>query len=283
MIERMSVHEVAAAHVVLAEHEESAPNHYFNPARPWQHLCKYVSAAPAQFRAESIEGRQILEFGAGTRNACSLAALLLANGASRVVCYEPGRVQIRQTRLAYDELLAEVLKAPGRFTLAGGDPEWVSSRALDLLRGELPSIVASPEEVIGRSREYDMVISNHVLEHVEDLDRELQFVSEITVQSAVQVHRVDFRDHRIFSDPRGGHSMLEFYRDGNLTTCNGLRASDVEAAFDRAGWEAVRTAEERVAPDVVPQVGCALFAKYGEDDLAVATADWVATRGEGSV
>ena len=278
IITKMSVHEVATVHTQLVEHESGADNHYFNPARPRQHLQKYHDTAPDLIRMDRLDGQRILEFGSGTRNHRSLGALLMANGAEAVVCYEPGTVLERQSDLAFDDLLLHVIKTPEAFSLPGSDPDEVAQRAIRLLRDGGPVTCTSADELAGLGEPFDIIISNHVLEHVDDLDRELRLLDSLSSDDTVQLHRVDFRDHRVFSSPGSERTPLDFYRDGVLTTCNGLRAGDVEVAFRASGWEPDRRMQQRIAPEDLPSPISEPFDHYDENDLCVLTADWVAHR-----
>jgi Methyltransferase domain len=278
LLDSMSVHEVAAIHTHLVEHEMSADNHYFNPARPRQHLQKYVEAGPDVMNGEFLRNRSILEFGSGTRNHRSLGALLMANGARTVTCYEPGPVRQRQSALALDQLLLEVIRTPEGFSLDGGDPDEVAESAIRLLRDGGPISVGSADDLEHDGSTFDVIISNHVLEHVADLDREIELLGSLSHADTVQLHRVDFRDHRLFASRARDRSPVEFYGDGVLTTCNGLRASAVETAFRSAGWAPERRAEQRISPSDLPEVRAELFRQYDEDDLCVLTADWLARR-----
>jgi hypothetical protein len=202
----------------------------------------------------------------------------MVNGADRVVCYEPGVVKERQSDLAYDELLFQVIKSPDKFTLPGGDADEVGRRAVDLLRGEGPESCRSVEELQSIGRVFGLVLSNHVLEHVSDIDFEIGILDALAEDDAVQLHRVDFRDHRIFSQPRAGRSPVEFYRDDVLTTSNGLRACDVRQAFHKAGWTPELRAEQRMPSKDLPLSLSDRFGAYESDDLLVLTADWTFRR-----
>lgn len=275
LIGEMNVHELAAARLHLRNQELSADNHYFNPERPWSHLRRYQDSAPGIINHEFLRGRTLLEFGSGTKNALSVGTLLLLNGAEHVVAYEPFPVKLAQSTLARDELLLAAVRDPQRFALDGTPAEVVRQRAVDLLSSTGPELCTTREDLASKTAAFDVVISNHVLEHVGDLDHELAFIAELITPSAVQVHRVDFRDHRLFSQPASKPSKVEFYRDGELTTCNGLRASDVNRSFRARGWSTDVVNEQRIDESELPTEICDRFRGYKTDDLVTITADWI--------
>ena len=221
----------------------------------------------------------MLEFGSGTRNVWNLAAALLVNGAGNVTTYEPGKVLKTQSELSYREFLAEIVRTPSRYALAHVEPEHVRSRAVALLESPPPYTARSRQELLDREQTFDLILSNHVLEHVDDVRVELDLLDRLSRANTAQIHRVDFRDHRLFSDRSRSYDPLEFYLDGRLTTCNGLRASDVEQAFVAAGYEASRVGQTTIDVADLPSPIIERFAEYEPEDLAVLTADWLVTRG----
>ena len=58
-------------------------------------------------------------------------------------------------------------------------------------------------EQLGRlaGDEFDFVLSNAVLEHVEDVPRSLANLARVTAPGGLNLHQIDFRDHRNFDRP----------------------------------------------------------------------------------
>lgn len=100
------------------------------------------------------------------------------------------------------------------------------------------------------SRSYDVVISNAVLEHVEDPQNAAREMFRITRPGGFGIHQVDFRDHRDFSKPleylllsRSEFSRLFAFAQGSCG--NRWRQSDFISAFNEAGF-AVELCEPNV-------------------------------------
>jgi hypothetical protein len=272
-----SVHELAGLRTLLRRIELDASNHYFNAERTEGHLARYIEAAPALLSAQGTKDRRILEFGSGTRNAVSLGALLLVNGAREVLCYEPGKVNLPQSGQAFDQLMIDVMRQPERFALPGVDPSHLPERASELLqlgeRAEGLRLITSREEVERLGSDIDLVLSNHVLEHVQDLPTEMRLLRAVTAEDGRHVHRVDFRDHRSFGG--GGKGLFAFYEDGALTTCNGLRPPDVERCFEQAGLRFERRKIGRVPPEAMPERVVPPFTGYSREVLRTTYVDYV--------
>jgi len=282
-LEGLNIHELAAARTLLRARELDKPNNYFNSRRPLNQLLQYVRVAPELFTLESLAAGPILEFGSGTRNSFSVAALLHINGADRVICYEPGSINLAQSGLALTELLLDITKDPKAYNVSGIAHDLMISRATALLtgtglnaRGDIAlELAAAPDEIVAAEASFSLILSNHVLEHVDKPEFELHRMHAMTLPGGRHVHRVDFRDHRFFKSGDQKKNQLHFYVDGKLTTCNGLRPTDIEKAIVAAGFSFDNRREARVEMELIPRPSARRFKRYPIDELAITEIDYV--------
>ena len=117
------------------------------------------------------------------------------------------------------------------------------------------------------SKSYDAVISNAVLEHVEDPQTAAREMLRVTRPGGFGIHQVDFRDHRDFSKPleylllsRTEFSRIFAYAQGSCG--NRWRQSDFINVFNEAGF-AIELCEPNVfatdeyLADLMPRLGSA--------------------------
>ena len=282
-LDSLNIHELAAARTLLRARELDKPNNYFNFRRPLNQLMQYVRVAPELFTLESLAAGPILEFGSGTRNSFSVAALLHVNGAERVICYEPGSINLAQSGLALTELLVDVTRSPKAFNISGIEDDLMISRATALLTGfglnaggdTALELAATPGEIVAAEDSFSLILSNHVLEHVDNPGLELRRMHTMTMPDGRHLHRVDFRDHRFFKSGDQKRDQLHFYVDGKLTTCNGQRPTDIERAIAAAGFDFDNRREARVEVELVPRPTAKKFKGYPVDELAITEIDYV--------
>lgn len=106
----------------------------------------------------------------------------------------------------------------------------------------------------------DIVISNAVLEHVYSMPDVARELARITHVGGKSMHQIDFRDHRNFERPLEYLTIPdeEFARlfEGCHGECgNRLRASEVQAAFEKSGFRLLDfEINNRAAPDYFADV-----------------------------
>ena len=272
-------HDLPAARLLLRSRELGDERNYFNSQRPLVQLQGYVTVAGDLFAHDALASGPVLEFGSGTRNSVSLGALLYVNGAPQVTCYEPGRVNLAQSGLALRELLVDVIRSPSTFNISGGPDELLVQRAVDLLCSR--SGAGSPLELIGsldavgHDVRFTLVLSNHVFEHVDDPCAEWTRLRGLSAAGGRQLHRVDFRDHRTFKPGPARTSPLHFYADGELTSSNGLRPSDIERALTTSGWSFRRLRTAEIDPKKFVPPKSRRFAAYPTDELSITEIDYL--------
>ncbi len=117
------------------------------------------------------------------------------------------------------------------------------------------------------SKSYDVVISNAVLEHVEDPKSAAREMMRVTRPGGFGIHQIDFRDHRDFSKPleylllsRTEFSRYFVYAQGSCG--NRWRQSDFINVFNEAGFaidlcEANLFATDEYLEDLLPRLGSA--------------------------
>jgi SAM-dependent methyltransferase len=90
--------------------------------------------------------------------------------------------------------------------------------------------------------EFDAIVSNAVLEHVQSLDTTLASLFQLTRSGGVGIHQVDFRDHRNFDQPLE-HLLLtprkfeEINKAVHLEYGSRRRYPDYENSMSRAGFQ----------------------------------------------
>jgi hypothetical protein len=123
--------------------------------------------------------------------------------------------------------------------------------------GALDAVIAAngyPEQAIGRiarsgeqlgsvpAASFDLVISNAVLEHVQDLKRVAHNLARITKSPGLNLHQIDFRDHKDFSRPLEFLLLSEREQSASFKSSHGefgnrLRASQSISYFEAAGFK----------------------------------------------
>jgi len=139
---------------------------------------------------------------------------------------------------------------------------------------------------------FDVIVSNAVLEHVGDVPRTAVEMARLTAPDGVNIHQVDFRDHRDFDRPLEFLAMPdEAYRHlfDEMMNGNGnrVRAEEMGDEFRDAGFEVRRfdaniwAPPEHLAavrPRLQPQ-----FARLSDEQLAVVSGRYfLKRRGERS-
>ena len=133
---------------------------------------------------------------------------------------------------------------------------------------------------------FDLVLSNAVLEHVEDLQITAASLAAITAPGGRGIHQVDLRDHRDFSRPLEFLTLPEdeftAVRRESFCECGGRwRAGDVAAAFAGGGFT-VQThpnlfAEDGYIADVRPRLQPP-YARLSRQELSIVSALFVMSR-----
>ncbi|MFO0963580.1 MAG: class I SAM-dependent methyltransferase [Phycisphaerales bacterium] len=219
----------------------------------------------AQARAHGVQPRSVLELGPGDSVATAIWAR--AAGAERTTLVDAGRFATDgppayRAALAAAEMDAAIADAP---TL---DAMLERLHARYLCEG-LASLRALPDASV------DFAFSNAVLEHVfrDEFEETCRQLLRIQAPGSIGSHRVDLRDHLggKLESLRFSPELWEkpwFARSGFYT--NRLRASQVRAAFQKAGFEILSCEERRWERLPTPRSTMhPSFSKLEEADLLV--------------
>jgi SAM-dependent methyltransferase len=176
-------------------------------------------------------GLDILELGPGIALATQI---MLADRGNRITVLDryPPRWHSKFHPLVYAHL-AEMV---------GGSAELERSASAAGFEDICVRQVAEPAEDMRslRNKEFDVVLSNAVLEHVADLDRVCLEMARITKIGGVNIHQIDLGYHKNRERPLD-HLLMsesEFYREASAAQFehgNRWRASEIIARFERAG------------------------------------------------
>jgi hypothetical protein len=231
-----------------------------------------------------LEGLRILELGPGETLG---AAVLLACGGARVSCAD------RFVAPWDPEFHAPFYRALREKVRSRGDEYVVAIERLLRANRFAPDVVAcypySGEELWKIGRRFDVVFSNAVLEHVQDISATTTNLAAVTTEHGYGFHQVDLRDHRDFSRPLEYLTMprAEYNAIRERTFCEGgcqWRMSTIAKAFAAAGFVARVTPNLFAEPAYLADVRPRLHPEFGaisDEDLAATSALYVVTRKAG--
>ncbi len=227
-----------------------------------------------------LAGRRVVELGPGPT--LGTAVLLACRGARMAVAdrflsvWDPEfHPHFFEALLKAVESRADVDTAPLRAVLTAGSFE-----------GALECHALGAEQLRTIDGAFDIVLSNAVLEHIEDLGATVDNLAAKTRPGGHGFHQVDLRDHRSFDKPLEyltlDEQAFEELRRGVLCECGAQwRASDYTEAFERAGFQVKvspnMTADPAYLADLRPRLRPE-FASLTESDLTTISALFVLQR-----
>ncbi len=154
-----------------------------------------------------------------------------------------------------------------------------------------PDVIAchaiAGEELWRIGERFDVVFSNAVLEHVENLETTTLNLAAVTEVRGYGFHQIDLRDHRSFDRPLEFLTLPAdaFARLRNEVHCEcgaPWRMPDVKSAFEAAGFHITHASSNMSAtPEYLADVGPRLqpeYRGYTEADLAAIGAFFVVCR-----
>lgn len=208
-----------------------------------------------------LTGARVLDLGAGLFYPLSASALLYANGAQQATAFEPWPIHAEFAASAVQSLVLAVMDDPARFALSGVDPATLAPRLAQL---DLRHLARRLQDGEGRvdlggvrllrslddlaSGSLDLLFSNSVLEHIDDLPDSLRRQHALLRSGGFACHTVDFADHRHYHDRRT--HPLQCLADGVLDAINGLRPPQMERLFLAAGFQAFKQPKLAFPPGV---------------------------------
>jgi hypothetical protein len=154
----------------------------------------------------------------------------------------------------------------------------------------VPDVVQSfalgAESLHSIGRTFDLVLSNAVIEHVEDLRTTATNLAAITTPGGAGLHQVDFRDHRNFDEPLeyltlAADDFAELRRSCFCECGCQWRVSDVIAAFQEAGFDVRTHVNLHTTPEYLARVRPRLqpeFAARPDHELLATSALFLLSR-----
>lgn len=182
----------------------------------------YRGGDPRPFDLDRLRGASVLDFGAGIFSPLKIAIVLYANGADRVVAFEPAAWRPYSIRQSTARLIAQMNLEPSAFCISGISAKEMRSRLADIdFDGKLnetsgetdlgPIKLTSKFDFSAHKSDFDLILSTSVLEHVESVERELANQASCLRPDGIAINRIDFTDHR-HSKPE--FAPFGFYYDG---------------------------------------------------------------------
>ncbi len=242
----------------------------------------YVGALPDGARA--LIGKRVLEIGPGY--SLGTAVLLACHGAEVTVAdrflapWDPSyhsrfyaalldRLRTERTALSPEPVLqlleAEAFVEPALRGLARGSEEL--------------------DEV--EDGAFDLLLSNAVLEHVQDVPATLANMARITKAGGLGIHQVDFRDHRDFDRPLefltlDGKAFRAMFTERHGECGNRVRHLEMGRQWSGCGFDVLRFidnmhADDAYLDDVTPRLE-PVFAGMTRSDLSVISGCFVVRR-----
>jgi hypothetical protein len=214
-------------------------------------LNNYLSSK--WFDVDKIREKIFLDFGAGRYSPLAASMILFANGFKKCFVYEPAIIDVDLAAASVRNTCIHTLLNPHRFNFSGIKNDELKKRiaSLDLenieqkihkLNNGESSIVSFGKifltNQISELQQSDLILSNSVLEHVENLQDILKALYCLMTNTSVAIHTVDFSDHRAITNKNV--NLYEMYYDGTLEDINGLRPSEMEKMFYDAGFDSLR-------------------------------------------
>lgn len=150
-----------------------------------------LEVAPGEY-ASYLKGKKILEYGPG--DVLGVALILYAHGAETVHCVDRfplSRISEKSLRIYWEILNALDAEKKARALGAFKEPGKPES-------GFNPAAIAytvTPDGLSGKKRHYDLIISRAVLEHVNDLEKTIQDISDALKTGGISIHQVDLKSH----------------------------------------------------------------------------------------
>lgn len=217
-----------------------------------------------------LAGRRILELGPGPTLG---SAVLLACAGARMSVAD--RFLSQWDPAFHGPFYAELL----RRVLDRG-PAYVEPIRRILAVGQFEPVLQcypfGAEQITRIDGQFDGVLSNAVLEHVEDIHATALNLSAKTAPGGLGFHQVDFRDHRNFDRPLEYLTLdaptFEALRSECHCECGARwRMSDVALAFETVGFSVRASANMFATPEYLADVRPRLHPEFADlDDTELA-------------
>lgn len=151
-----------------------------------------------ELRLDSLKDKRVLELGPGDNFGVALKFLIA--GAKQVVCLDRfySKRDTAQQQRIYSAMRDELSETErSRFDSSVTIDEGISLNEEKLLYIHGTGIESADE--ILEHNSFDLIVSRAVLEHLYDLDAAFQTMDSLLAPGGSMIHKVDFRDHGMFS------------------------------------------------------------------------------------
>ena len=245
------------------------------------HWTTFSGRAAGEPLQRPLAGVRVLELGPGAT--LGIPVLLACAGAHVAVSdrflatWDPDF-----HRPFFEELLQRVEPRGTRF----GEPIRHLLRRDSFTAEVVESFDCGAEALDRIGRRFALVLSNAVIEHVEDLEATAASLARVTVAGGLGFHQVDFRDHRNFEAPLEYLTMTDedfaTMRRECFCECGcRWRAADVATTFDAAGFDVQTFVNLHTTPEYLREVRPRLqpvFAALPDSELLATSAMFVTSR-----
>jgi SAM-dependent methyltransferase len=253
----------------------SAVDYAISVANAFERWSRGDGPRDRRVTVDALRDVRILELGPG--HTMGPAALLACAGARVTVADRFAASWDPEFHVPfYEALLAKVEGRGGSFTAP-------LRRLLDA-NDFAPDVIAchkvGAEDLWRIGEHFDVVLSNAVLEHVQDLEATARNLAAVTRRGGYNFHQVDFRDHRDFTRPLEylTVSSAEYAVAREAHFCEWgtqWRVSTTSAAFRAAGFDVTvavnMTADAAYLADLRPRLHPE-FQHLADDDLSAISA-----------
>ncbi len=236
----------------------------------------------------NLEGARVLDFGCGKDAPFSLAAILLANGASRAFAIDVVDADLPMACRALSRAATDMVVRPAEWRLSSRSAADIRARALAFdVFDVTPTTVMPALAAMGLTHSVgsleacadlapiDLVMSVSVLEHVMDLPAVVATFARVVRPGGYMCHTVDFSHHgTMFAahEHQWQHLTDETLRYG----VNRHRLSDMVRLFAAVGFDVEIERHIVVPPDAAVRASLLpQFRDASDDDLATLQATLV--------
>ena len=202
---------------------------------------------------EDVRTGVACEIGCG--DCLSTADLFLGAGFRKVYLVEKQQIVLDDRQRALLKRLADLSELPNSLTCLSGD----SPPKIDARIQIIPEFFENaelPEKV-------DLIFSNDVIEHVEDLPGFFSACARILKPGGVMLHKFDLSGHEFFEDPLPPLDfqtypnwlydlMFPKYRRACRWFLDEIESAIDSAAFSKPKLQFIRTAEEEYVKQLIP-------------------------------
>lgn len=248
------------------------------------HVLSYISIYGPHFKFINLVDSRIVDFGCGVWSPLGASAIFYINGARTAIaidlepCINPER-----SAYALCELLLECIADPEKWHFSSIDRKDFIKRVLSfdlkkLRAGDLNGGIANTgvqhlvgdiQELLTEEECVDIIFSNTVLEHIDDMKILVTCFYKILSGNGMMIHNIDFTDHRVNSDPSKNKWSFMTNAGGDSVGINKLRYSDIERIFVNAGFKMVDSHKVIEKPsEEVRKSFKAEYSNLSDDDIS---------------